>query len=83
MRPRRLFERLSSGAVENVAFRDIQRLVEAFGFELERVQGSHHIYRHRVLPARLNLQPVRGAAKPYQIRQFLELVEQYDLPLEG
>jgi hypothetical protein len=27
--------------------------------------------------ARLNLQPVRGEAKPYQIRQLLGLVEKY------
>jgi hypothetical protein len=30
----------------------------------------------------LNLQPVRGEAKAYQIRQLVELVEEYDLRLE-
>jgi hypothetical protein len=30
----------------------------------------------------LNLQEVRGQAKPYQIRQFLRLVERYALSLE-
>jgi hypothetical protein len=29
----------------------------------------------------LNLQEVRGKAKPYQIRQFLRLVEKYNLEL--
>ena len=29
----------------------------------------------------VNLQEENGKAKPYQIRQFLELVEQYDLKL--
>ena len=30
----------------------------------------------------LNVQEVRGEAKPYQIRQFLRLVERYALKLE-
>jgi hypothetical protein len=30
----------------------------------------------------LNLQAVGGEAKPYQIRQFLRLVERYNLRLE-
>jgi hypothetical protein len=29
----------------------------------------------------VNLQQVKGEAKPYQIRQFLRLVERYDLRL--
>lgn len=34
------------------------------------------------LPDLLNLQEVGGKAKPYQIRQFLKLVDQYALRLE-
>jgi len=30
----------------------------------------------------VNLQDVNGEAKPYQIRQFLRLVERYNLRLE-
>jgi hypothetical protein len=30
----------------------------------------------------VNLQDVRGRAKPYQIRQFLRLVERYNLKTE-
>jgi len=29
------------------------------------------------------LQEVKGEAKPYRIRQFLRLVERYNLTLEG
>jgi hypothetical protein len=57
-------------------------LAEAFGFELSRIRGSHHIFEHPKLPEILNLQNDKGQAKPYQIRQFLQLVEQYDLKLE-
>ena len=30
----------------------------------------------------INLQEVRGKAKPYQIRQFLRIVERHNLQLE-
>jgi len=30
----------------------------------------------------VNLQDVYGEAKPYQLRQFLRLIERYDLKLE-
>jgi hypothetical protein len=36
----------------------------------------------RVIPELLNLQNVHGQAKPYQIRQFLRLVERHNLILE-
>jgi len=57
-------------------------LVEGFGFRLVRVSGSHHIFAHPDIPQLVNLQSARGEAKPYQIRQFLRLVEQYNLRLE-
>jgi predicted RNA binding protein YcfA (HicA-like mRNA interferase family) len=58
------------------------KLVEAFGFRLSRVKGSHHIFVHAGVPELVNLQEVKGKAKPYQVRQFLKLVEEYNLRLE-
>jgi predicted RNA binding protein YcfA (HicA-like mRNA interferase family) len=55
------------------------RLVATFGFRLVRVSGSHHIYSHPSVPELLNLQEVAEQAKPYQVRQFLKLVERHDL----
>jgi predicted RNA binding protein YcfA (HicA-like mRNA interferase family) len=78
---RRLLRRLSEGAVQNVRFADLIDLVEAFGFELARVSGSHHIFTHPEITELLNLQEVHGQAKPYQVRQFLRLVERYNLKL--
>jgi predicted RNA binding protein YcfA (HicA-like mRNA interferase family) len=57
-------------------------LVEAFGFRLSRVNGSHHIFVHVAIPELVNLQEVDGKVKPYQVRQFLKLVERYNLKLE-
>jgi predicted RNA binding protein YcfA (HicA-like mRNA interferase family) len=68
---------------KNVHFNDMVSLVMAFGFQLDRVNGSHHIFTHPNLTELVNLQEVNGQAKPYQIRQFLKLVEQYQLTLEA
>jgi predicted RNA binding protein YcfA (HicA-like mRNA interferase family) len=65
-----------------VRFADFTALVDAFGFRVARVAGSHHIFVHPDIDEILNLQNVRGEAKPYQIRQFLRLAERYNLKLE-
>jgi predicted RNA binding protein YcfA (HicA-like mRNA interferase family) len=71
-----------SGEVANVAFADLCQLVETFGFELRRTRGSHHVFVHPEVRELLTLQEVGGQAKPYQIRQFLRLVERYALRME-
>jgi len=82
MKRRKLLKRLSEGQLRNIAFGDIINMVEGFGFRLARVSGSHHIFTHPAIPELVNLQEVKGEAKPYQIRQFLRLVEKYNLRLE-
>jgi len=77
-----LLERLRRGHYENVDFADFCRLVEAFGFRLQRTSGSHSSFRHRRVPRPLILQPQRGKAKAYQVRQFLQVVERYNLTME-
>ncbi len=68
---------------KNFRFNDMVTLVEAFGFRLLRTSGSHHIFGHPRVAEQLNLQAVRGLVKPYQIGQFLQLVERYNLQLEA
>lgn len=82
MNRRRLLKRLSDGRLRNVAFADMINLIEGFGFRLARVSGSHHVYSHTNVGELVNMQEVKGEAKPYQIRQFLKLVERYNLKLE-
>jgi predicted RNA binding protein YcfA (HicA-like mRNA interferase family) len=62
-------------------FADFERILKAFGFELDRINGSHHIYKHAAVPRRLSIQPRGGQAKPYQIDQFLDMVEEYGLQM--
>ncbi len=80
MNKKKLLEKASSGS-KNIQFSEMVTLVEAFGFRLSRVNGSHHIFVHPNVREIVNLQEVNGKAKPYQIRQFLQLVERYDLKL--
>ena len=77
----KLFQRLLNNS-NNFAFDDLVSVVESFGFKLVRINGSHHIFQHPALSEQINLQNHKGKAKPYQISQFLRLVEIYNLSLE-
>jgi len=79
---KRLLKRLADGALSNVSFSDMLSLAEGFGFRLARTTASHHILTHPRVPEIVNLQEVNGEAKPYQIRQFLRLIERHNLALE-
>jgi len=80
MRPRKLLTRIVISP-HNVRFRDLAALAEALGFRVARIEGSHHVLTHPEMPELLNLQEVKGEAKPYQVRQLLRLIEQYNLQL--
>jgi predicted RNA binding protein YcfA (HicA-like mRNA interferase family) len=70
------------GMSKNISFADAQSALEIFGFKLSRTSGSHYIYVHPQISELVNLQNVNGKAKPYQIRQFLEIIERYNLGQE-
>ena len=81
MSRKKILQKILSGS-KNIRFVDMVQLVEGFGFFLSRTDGSHHIFTRPDVPELVNLQNVKGQVKPYQIRQFLKLVEKYDLTLE-
>lgn len=80
MNPRKLF-RKALNSPRNLPFHDFLQLVRAYGFRLARTSGSHHILTHDDVSLPLNLQEVDGQAKPYQVRQFLRIVEENNLTL--
>lgn len=81
MKKRKLLEKLLASPA-NARFDDVCQLATAFGFQLSRVSGSHHVFVHPSIVELVNLQVVGGQAKPYQVRQLLRLVERYNLTLE-
>ena len=81
VKPAKLFQRLLQGS-RNLSFRDFQRLLEAFGFRLVRVSGSHHVYGRQGLERPLIVQPNGKDAKTYQIEQFLDMVQDHGLSMD-
>ena len=81
MKKIKLLQKLLSGS-KNIRFSEAVACANAFGFQLSRSKGSHHIYVHPDIPELINLQNVNGKAKPYQIKQLLEVIERYDLQIE-
>jgi hypothetical protein len=65
-----------------LTFAELQRLAEAARFVLSRVKGDHHVYTRSGIVEIINLQPKRGKAKPYQVRQVLDLIEKYRIEIE-
>ena len=82
MRNWKLLGRIRRGEMQNVAFGDFIALLEELGFRLERVRGSHRIYLHPAVPRPFPVQADQGKAKPYQVRQLLRMLEEYNLPGE-
>ena len=80
MKKQRLLKKVLAGS-KNISFGEMVAVVEAFGFRLSRVSGSHHIFVRNDVPELVNLQEVGGMAKPYQIRQFLKIVERHNLKI--
>ena len=81
MKKQKLLQKLLSGT-KNIRFSEAVAVAEAFGFQLDRISGSHHIFIHEKIPELLNLQNAKGKAKPYQIKQMLQLIETHNLQME-
>jgi predicted RNA binding protein YcfA (HicA-like mRNA interferase family) len=73
MRTRKLLERLKNNPT-GVTFDDIRTLLLREGFRLERIAGSHHIFKMSgvtfVIPVHAN------RVKSVYVRRVIELVEQ-------
>jgi hypothetical protein len=81
MQAQKLLEK-ALNSPQNLRFAEALKLAQAFGFEVARVRGSHHILRRQGVTELLNFQNVGGKAKPYQIKQLIEIVEAYNLSLD-
>jgi len=77
----KLFDRIKNN-LQNVRFDEICKMAEAFGFNYKGGKGSHRVYSKKGVIEILNFQNVHGMAKPYQVRQFLKIVEDYNLTMK-
>jgi hypothetical protein len=78
MEKKKIYERLKRNP-KDVRFESICRAAEVFGFRFRGGKGSHKIYVREGVREMLNLQNVGGKAKPYQVKQFLKVIETHKL----
>ena len=78
MDKRETYERLKRNPAD-VRFEEICRTAELFGFRFRGGKGSHRIFVRAGIREMLNFQNVRGKAKPYQVKQFIMVIEKYNL----
>lgn len=83
MKPDKLLERLRRGSLQNISFLDVVTLMKTLGFNEQRSKGSHHLFVHPQVNEFMNVQSIKGRVKPYQARQLLRLVDQYNLEIEA
>ena len=77
-----LRQRILSGRTDaNIRFDDLRLFLLRLGF-VERVRGSHHIFRKEGVRERVNLQSDGSHAKPYQVRQVRQVVLRHQLEEE-
>jgi predicted RNA binding protein YcfA (HicA-like mRNA interferase family) len=62
-----------------LSFREFERLLGAFGFVYERTVGSHRHYAHPSVPDVLTAVPDGKEVKPYLVRRFLAMVDEFGL----
>ncbi len=81
-RPDKLYRDLLANPRASISFRDFEKLLRAFGFVHDRTVGSHRQYVHPALDRPFPVEPTGKDAKRYQLREFLELVEEHGLYLD-
>jgi len=75
---REIYEKLKSNP-KNVRFTDLCKAAELFGFKYRGGKGSHVVYVREGVEEILVFQNVKGKAKPYHVKQFLKIIERYNL----
>jgi len=78
MDKRELLEELKANP-KKIRFARVCQIAEVFGFQIRKGPGSHRVYFRDGVREILNFQNEGGWAKPYQVRQFIKIIEKYEL----
>ena len=62
----------------NISFSTLCGLLDRYGFEL-RIKGDHHIFTRPDMNEIINLQPLKGKVKVYQIKQIRKILIKYKM----
>lgn len=63
----------------SLRYNEFKMLIEQFGFRLASVNRLHNIFVHEQVITPINIQNINGVIKPFQVRQLINLVYQYQL----
>lgn len=63
---------------KNIRFSELQKLLEALGFQC-RIKGDHFIYYKNGIDEIINIQPDGNKAKAYQVKQLRSLILKYKM----
>jgi predicted RNA binding protein YcfA (HicA-like mRNA interferase family) len=69
---------MDGGSDGNILFDELCNLLKFFGFK-ERIRGSHHIFSRDGILEIINIQPLGGMAKVYQVKQIRSIIAKYRL----
>lgn len=70
----------ASSSPQNLRFREFCNLIELFNAELRKTSGGHCVYKRGKEPSfTISVQDVGGMAKPYQVKQFLNILSNLGL----
>lgn len=64
-----------------VPFEAFCKMLDHYGFA-GRIKGDHHIFTRPGIEEIINLQPLRGKAKAYQVRQVRAIMLRYGIHTE-
>ena len=78
VKKREIYRKLKENP-KNIRFEELCNAAELFGFKFRGGKGSHKIFVREGIREMLNFQNVKGKVKPYQVRQFINIIEQYNL----
>ena len=69
---------LSGTQDKNISFSDLQSVLKRLGFQC-RIKGGHFIYTMDGIEEIINIQPIGKMAKPYQIKQIRQIIQEHQL----
>ena len=76
----RIYQAVKSGKSDNsIRFSAFQSLVVDLGFTFLGQEGSHITYFHYAVKEFMNIQPSKGKAKGYQVRQLRAIINKHNL----
>jgi predicted RNA binding protein YcfA (HicA-like mRNA interferase family) len=73
-REKLILKLLTGTADANFDFDDLVKILMWFGLTERRGKGSHRIFLKSGIKEMINLQPIKGKAKPFQVKQVREFL---------